>query len=354
MLRSLAVVAATLAPLYSTALAQDSKPAAEKPAVTLKPGDPAPALTVEAWIKGAPVERFEPGRVYVVEFWATWCGPCIASMPHLSALQREYRAQGVTLIGMTSVDKNNPLEAVKKMVAEKGDGMDYSVAWDVERKTNAAFMKAAGQNGIPCSFLIDKQGHVAYIGHPLFLDEPLAGVVAGTWNVANVEAYSALQADYWSWRGKAKKDPKGALAFIAELESKHPKLAHLTTQMKYDAAVAAGDSATARRVAAQLVDEAIAQKNASALNALAWPIVDPDAKVESRDLELALRAAQAAVELTGSKDAAILDTLARVYFWKGDMKRAIELQTQALDVAKEGMRADLQKTLDEYKAKSSS
>ncbi len=52
-------------------------------------GDPAPQISIGKWVKGNPVESFAKDQVYVVEFWATWCGPCLANMPHLASLQTE-------------------------------------------------------------------------------------------------------------------------------------------------------------------------------------------------------------------------------------------------------------------------
>ena len=98
-------------------------------------------------------------------------------MPHLSQLQRDYQDKNVTIIGLTSADKNNTLEMVKEMTEKKGDGMNFTVAWDVERTTNEAYMKASGQRGIPASFLVDKKGNVAWIGHPMNVDIPLAYVI---------------------------------------------------------------------------------------------------------------------------------------------------------------------------------
>jgi thiol-disulfide isomerase/thioredoxin len=53
-------------------------------AQSLKIGDKAPSLEVSRWVKGEKVERLEKDQTYVVEFWATWCGPCIQTIPHLT------------------------------------------------------------------------------------------------------------------------------------------------------------------------------------------------------------------------------------------------------------------------------
>ena len=85
----------------------------------LKPGDPAPPLTVSTWLHGAEVKKFEPGQVYVVEFWATWCGPCRQIMPHMGDLQDEYRDKGVTFIGFAS-EANDKEAKVNAFVARQG------------------------------------------------------------------------------------------------------------------------------------------------------------------------------------------------------------------------------------------
>lgn len=340
--------------LVPTVLAGDDKPsqpskqASSAPLLTV--GSPAPSLTIAEWIKGAPVTSFEKGKVYVVEFWATWCGPCIQQMPHITKLQAEYKDKGVTIIGVSSVDRNgNSLEKVKKMVADKGDAtMGYTVAWDKDRTTSDAFMKAAKQNGIPCSFVVDKAGTIAYIGHPMYLDMVLEGVVAGTWNgsegTAQIKNFEQdVQKVFKTSNAKDK------LAAFNALEAKQPKLMANMIQQKYELQLEAGDTAGAQQTAQKLFEHAVATKDAQALNALAWTIVDPDGDVKDKDIAFALKAATEADRLSENQDPAILDTLARVYFVKGDKAKAIEIQTKAVSLAEGGMKAELEKSLEEFK-----
>jgi thiol-disulfide isomerase/thioredoxin len=351
----MAAIVAALAMTAGMAYGQDAaKP--EKDSSTkqsektkkLAVGEKAPPLTIEKWVKGEPVTGFEKGRIYVVEFWATWCGPCIASMPHLSELQKEYKDQ-VTIIGVTSKDPGNPLAKVQEMVEAKGPGMGYTVAWDTERQTYDAYMKAAGQNGIPTSFVVDREGRIAYIGHPMWLDLPLEGLTKGTWNPeegkAKIKAANAAMMKVYQAQ-----DPKEALAALEAFERDYPKAAGIMGDMKYTLLLKAGDPRAAA-LGARMVDEAIKQKDSTKLNSLAWGIVDPDADLEHRDLDLALRAAKAAVEFTHEKDAAILDTLAWAYFHKGQVEKAIELEKKAVELAPAGLKDQLKESLEKFQDK---
>ena len=326
----LALVAA--AGLASTALAQSTPtpaptpPAASQPAAApsvLKPGDKAPAIAIANWVKGEPITGFEKDKVYVVEFWATWCPPCRTSIPHLSSLQQEYKDKGVTIIGVTSKDPNNSLEQVNAMVKDFGDRMNYHVAFDEGRKTNDAYMKAAKQNGIPTAFIVDREGKLAWIGHPMAMDKVLGAVVAGKWNDAERQK-------------------------LADAEKAEAQLGSQLGE-----AFQSGDAD--KIIAASTKAIELKGDDAALMNEIAWNLVDPTGpfaakvKAEPKLADLALQAAQKADAATKSKDPAVLDTLARAYFVKGDKAKALETQTKAVSLAPADMKADLETSLEEYK-----
>ncbi len=151
-------------------------------------GDPAPPITAGQWYKGQPIGKFESGKVYVVEFWATWCTPCKANIPHLTQLAKQYRGKvqvtGVSIWESTDPTEKSYLKKVGKFVQSEGSKMDYTVAADVPEGTTAkSWMTAAGLQGIPASFIVGKDGKIAWIGYPLDLDNAVKQVLDGTFDM---------------------------------------------------------------------------------------------------------------------------------------------------------------------------
>jgi len=121
--------------------------------------------------------------VKVVEFWATWCGPCRTSIPHLTELAKKYKGK-VDFAGISVWEREKTVPEIKakvgKFVTDMGEKMDYHVAIDTaDKKMANNWMAAAEQNGIPSSFIVDKKGVILWIGHPMDIEEPLKQAIAG-------------------------------------------------------------------------------------------------------------------------------------------------------------------------------
>lgn len=164
-------------------------------------GDDAPALKYSKWIQGTPVSSLNDGKAYVLEFWATWCGPCIQAMPHLSELSKKYQGK-IAFIGCNVMENvgDKPYESSLPAVIRFAENqkklkrMTYNVIADNNAQDmNKGWLEAAGISGIPSSFVIDK-GKIAWIGHPIGLDSVLTDIDAGTYDLqAAKEKYEASQ-----------------------------------------------------------------------------------------------------------------------------------------------------------------
>lgn len=147
-------------------------------------GDPAPALKVDQWVKGESVDPAKSGQAVLIEFWATWCGPCIDSIPHLTRLQRDYGSKGLRVVGFTAEDPSNSLDSVRDLVARQKDRLGYAIAFEKGDSTTQAWLEASGEMGLPSAFLVDRTGRLAWIGHPMELDhDVIERVLAGQFDV---------------------------------------------------------------------------------------------------------------------------------------------------------------------------
>lgn len=277
-------------------------------------------------------------------------------MPHLSELQKKHAKDGVTIIGVSREDASNSLDQVKEMTAEKGEIMAYTVAWDDGGQTYKAFMDASGSRGIPTSFVVDGEGKIAYIGHPYFLDIPLARIAAGTWDAVEgpkemAEMRKAMSAVGRYGMATTVKEAKALLAKVNDFKKRWPEYAESMVANEYDLLVLAMEHDKASALGSKMVNQAIKAKDVGALNSLAWGIVDPEKEATHPDIALALYAATAACNLTEYKDAAILDTLARAHYMMGGTVRAIQLQRLAVELAVASgspLATSLEDALDEY------
>ncbi len=295
----------------------------ERPEVWI--GTRAPALRLERFFKGEAVERFERGRVYVVELWATWCAPCIAGFPHMTRLQERY-ADAVTFIGVDiwDVQENEPapdrIERVGAFVEAQGERMGYRVAIEREGEMVESWLTASSQTGIPMAYIVDASGAVAWMGSPMDIDAPLADVVSG-------------EHDY---------------------EKTAESLRHGLFVVQADQAFREGvrspdedEAARAYRIGRALAREDYAGEWGRQ-NLMAWHVLHDD-QIVHRDLGFAYEIARNAYELSEGEKAIALYCYALASFRVGQREQAVELQTRAIELLEhEQMRGMFEDRLAEY------
>lgn len=377
--RLIGAAAATLA-FAATSLAQ----------ATLEIGDPAPPLEHITWLQGDPVPAYEKGHVYVLDFWAVWCGPCIAAIPEMVEIQEKYEAENLHVLGLAIWPRpNQAADATAEFVKSKGEAMPYTIGDDIDGKTADAYMRAAGQGGIPTVFVIDREGAVAWIGHPMSgLDEVVDLVVKGEWSAeahakmqeeeakkqATIQELSQrLQAAYFG------NDWSTVAAVADEMLEFDREMLSAAGVFKYVALSKMGTDEASRKTArawgAQIISS-LYEDDFDSLQALAWYVVGPESILldEEMDTEFALLVVNKAAAMVDEDDVNrrvnVLDTMARAYFVDGQLEKAVETQREAVRLIDQQVskltkdeefmvanltqvKQTLQERLDEYEAAAS-
>lgn len=157
--------------------------------MTLGLESPAPPIKVENWLRGQPLTSFQPGKVYIVEFWATWCASCVAALSDLVQLQEKYRDSGVEVLGIAAGERAQTAEKARikldAWLTEKLPNLNYRVGLDYTREMDELWMDSSFSIGISTSFVVDRDGHIAFIGSPTQLEEVLPKILAGSWRISD-------------------------------------------------------------------------------------------------------------------------------------------------------------------------
>ncbi|MCA1510373.1 UbiA family prenyltransferase [Bradyrhizobium sp. NBAIM01] len=147
----------------------------------------APTIELESWVHGPPT-NFQSGKVYVVAFWAAESESCLEAIPHLMELQEKHKEEGLEVIGVATCERGSTPEEdggkLNAWLTNMFPNLNYRVALDATGETNKLWTSDSSSLTVPISFVVDRGGHIAYIGHPTQLDEALPKVLEGTCRAA--------------------------------------------------------------------------------------------------------------------------------------------------------------------------
>jgi len=119
-------------------------------------GKPMPALNVTGWLNGEIKPEDMKGKVVIVDFYATWCGPCMAAIPHNNELLKKYKSKGLLIVGVCTHKRGQ--EKMEQTV--KDIGIEYPTARDPDLKSE----KAWAVHYYPTYAIVDRKGIVRVIG----------------------------------------------------------------------------------------------------------------------------------------------------------------------------------------------
>lgn len=131
-------------------------------------GQPSPPIIITDWIANVPADKDLTSYPVVLEFWATWCAPCIAAVPHLNELQSQFAHTGLRFVSLTD-ESTDKVDRLLKRVAFKS-----IVASDQSKKTQIAYGNGkTGLDAFPLTVFIDAKGMIRWIGDPNYLDKTI-------------------------------------------------------------------------------------------------------------------------------------------------------------------------------------
>jgi thiol-disulfide isomerase/thioredoxin len=325
----------------------------QAPERTLKPGDPAPPFRVDKFLKGTPITAIEPGTIYVIEFWASWCGPCVQSMPYLSALQREFKDNKVVICGV-SLWEEQPVTAdtcatVEAYVARRGNTMDYRIAFDGPAgHMEKQWLRASGGPGLPWTMIVGPDGKLAWVGHATQAGEVLDLLTSGRWDpVQGPAALKTARTQFKEAFAKYKEGFAAGEAAWAAAAAAHPRLARMQGADRVGAMLAAGHDEAAFAAGRELVATVKASGDPTAAQNMMVHLAAHPRRSGDEYKALHLSAAEVVFALSDPEESAPHIVLARAYFATGNMEKGRAEAQAALARAKPEVRAATERFLRE-------
>jgi hypothetical protein len=319
-------------------------------------GDPAPALDDARWIIGEAIERFEPGEIYVIDFFVTSNPACRRTFPALSERQDLY-GDVVTILGI-SRERPEEIAAFLDSGAEEEevmwrDRITYRLATDPEQTIWQRYFGSADEPPIPRAFIVGRTGLIEWIGNPLTIHRPLASVVDGSWDREDFRAYWHRQQQLAgperelaaAWGAQ---EWERALEIVRRMKAIDPESPRYQIQEFALLIGGVNKPEEGYKLGERLMDEYWHEPGV--LNYLAWLAAAGD-NVAQRDFDFALKAATRACEMMNWGEGGVLDTLARVHYERGDLESALTWQREAVKYAgSEQVAAQLAATLERYES----
>ncbi len=298
----------------------------------LEIGDDAPEIAIEKWINRGPIKIKERDgeKIYVVEFWATWCPPCRESIPHLSKLQTKYKENGVEIIGIT----NESIEVVEEFAGKAG--FTYNVGVDKSsfigndklklNQTNTLYRN--GENGIPHAYVIGKDGKIAWYGHPMEemeMDTVIEQIIEDKFDRKKAAKICLLRKKMNE--AKYARDIKNLIKIANKILGVIPndKRAFGTLSQLY---LYEEDPKSYKKLCGTLVDAG--SKNSKMLSFASEAMLTNN-DLRFRDINIALKAAKSANQIGDNPQT--LELLGRIYFELGHIDKAIMYLEKALSKA---------------------